>query len=276
MEENFLKDYLVLKIPIIMGDTPTWPERFGKEKILEIKKHAGPKKFASQMMLEPQDMHESALKPELLKSYNAELTHHVSYGVEKFNLAEFKINAANMVWDPSFNSEKSDASVVSFALFDSEGKVFLHDIKYLPKLTKKDGEQSNMSFQIEQVLNFMQKHGTLRLLIESNGIGRFLPEETRRAARLAGLNISVIEIISKRNKDERIVGALEPLLYAESLYFHERIWQSPIISEMSAWQPGGGGKDDGLDSLALAVLETRQKLTRIAPRTYLAATNFKI
>ena len=132
------------------GNIPTWPERFDLEKIEEIKKHTGARKFASQMLLEPCDLGESILQTQNLKIYSYPLKSNTSCNLETFSVGKYKIVSSACVWDPSFNAQNSDNSVVSLVLFDDSGNVFLQAIKYLPKLgANENNSLTNMQFQIK-------------------------------------------------------------------------------------------------------------------------------
>ena len=60
----FLGGFVRLCIPILDSQGRSrWPERFSAEKIEEIRRHTGPAKFDSQMMLQPRSIEEVRLDP---------------------------------------------------------------------------------------------------------------------------------------------------------------------------------------------------------------------
>jgi hypothetical protein len=278
-KEKFLQDFACLKIPILQAGKPTWPEKFDLEKIESIKKHVGERKFNSQMMLEPCDLQEAILRSDWVQFYEDNLKSHTLGMRTFFSLGEHKIISSNCVWDPSFNSQNSDNSVVSVVFFDDAENVFLHAIKYLPKLSEQvNNSLTNMEWQINSVLEFAIEHHQNYLSIESNGIGKFLPEQMRREIKKRKLNIGVGEIISHTSKIQRILGAFEPLLYAKRFYAQESLENSSFFREMSNFKPPIDSLDDVLDSVALAILEPRHLLGLYHKNreSFCADTNFSI
>ena len=71
--DAFLSGYDVLKIPVIENGKPVWEEKFPIEKIEQLKKSVGAKKFSSQMMLCPVDVSEGRFDIEKLSFYNSEI-----------------------------------------------------------------------------------------------------------------------------------------------------------------------------------------------------------
>jgi hypothetical protein len=74
----------------------------------------------------------------------------------------------------------------------------------------------------------------------------------------------VLEKASTRSKAERILGAIEPLLAARRLWAHRSVFATPLIAEMREWRPTGskGAHDDGLDSVAGAILNEKMRIGR--------------
>lgn len=72
---------------------------------------------------------------------------------------------------------------------------------------------------------------------------------------------------SRVPKDQRILGALDPLLAARRLSAHESVFRTPFPKEMAAWRPGTPGqRDDALDALAGALSAEPTRLPGLPPR----------
>jgi len=102
------------------------------------------------------------------------------------------------------------------------------------------------------------------VVLETNGLGRFLPGLLRREISAAGLACAVIEKASRRNKDLRIVEAFDAVLAAGRLHAHRGVWDTPFVTEMREWRPGGRSRDDGLDAVSGCLLAEPVRLSRPA------------
>ncbi len=74
----------------------------------------------------------------------------------------------------------------------------------------------------------------------------------------------MVEAVSKRAKDQRIVDAFDAVLAAGALFAHRSVWATPFIAEMREWLPGGKSRDDGLDAVAGCLLSQPIRLGRPA------------
>lgn len=268
----FLSGYKLLKIPIVSPDgEPAWPELFPLEKINQMRQIVGPRHFSSQMMLEFVPAERIRLDPGQIHFYEDMLDMHSA------RLGTTLITGASVYWDPSSGRHKSDHSVCVLIYRDDKNhNVFIHDVMYM---RVSDGETHPLNTQCEMVLAFMQRYSMRRITIETNGLGNALPEIMRDVAVRAGQNIYVNKITNNRNKSDRILDAIEPLLTSGHLYAHMRIRQTPLVAEMLGWSPiGGVGHDDGLDALAGAIVQTPIVLHPISRnlKNFSANTDFKI
>ena len=101
----------------------------------------------------------------------------------------------------------------------------------------------------------------------------------RVAATRRAFSISIQQVTNHKNKESRILDAIEPILTSGRLYAHRRIQSTPLIAEMLGWTPiGGTTHDDGLDALAGAICATPVPVhpTSHAPRAFNANTDFRI
>ena len=109
----FLNGYSRLKIPILnkVGES-TWPERFSVEDIDEQRMKAGPNMFQSQMMLEPMNILDGRLRPDLLTFYDDEIVYSEAHQKPVIMIGDVEMVSASAWWDPSFGGERNDKSVV--------------------------------------------------------------------------------------------------------------------------------------------------------------------
>ena len=257
---GFLFGFNVLKMPIFTktGDS-WWPERFSQSKIESIRKRSGPAKFASQMLLEPTNLTESRLNVKNLKWYKSDIDY-----IECNQTAELKINGKRMIgascfWDPAFGkSQKADASVIACVFQDDEGFYYLHDIRYM---IVEDTDESAKK-QCCQVLDFAKENHLPAVYVETNGIGKFLPEILKRTFRENAFQCAVLPYTSHSAKAQRILDAFDVLLANGCLKVHEKIKKTDFYKEMEAWHPLSKDHDDGVDAVAGCLLNAPVRLPR--------------
>ncbi len=267
----FLRDYRELKIPIISKEgTPTWPELFPIQRIDELRESVGARYFSAQMMLEFIAPDRARLDPDALKLYETEFDAHTA------KIGDFLITGATIYWDPSTGRKKSDGSVCVLIYRDDKNRqFFIHDVLYL---VVPDDELHPLARQCEMVLDFIIRHGLRRIYIETNGIGNALPEIMKNVADTKNVTINIQKITNHKNKETRILDAIEPILSSGRLHVHRRVQSTPLIAEMLGWSPLGNGHDDGLDATAGAISSTPVPIRPIGRgiKTFSANTDFKI
>ena len=243
----FLSGYKRLKIPIVdSAGNPAWPEVFPIEKIRDLEQLVGPRHFSAQMMLEYVAEERIHLDPGALNFYDDD------FDSLNCRIGEHVITGLSMYWDPSFGRNTSDGSVCALIYRDDKNKTaFIHDVLYM---NVSDEDMHPLATQCEDVLDFMNKHNTNRIGIETNGIGNALPEIMRRVASTNQMSINIVQISNHIKKETRILNSFEPLLNSGRLFMHNKIKQTMVLSEMLAWTPIGSSEhDDGLDAIAGAL-----------------------
>lgn len=246
----FLSGYRELRIPAISGDgVPAWPEMFPLSRLDEMRAMVGARYFSAQMMLEFISPERARLDPDALNFYNND------FDARMARIGEHVITGATVYWDPSSGRKKSDGSVCVLLYRDDKNRyVFIHDVLYL---IIPDDDLHPLAHQCESVLDFMTQHSMRRIYIETNGIGNALPEIMRDVAMHRNITISICGITNNKNKETRILDAIEPMLTAGRIYVHRRVQSTPLIAEMLGWTPiGGTTHDDGLDAVAGALCAT--------------------
>lgn len=261
----FLEGFIRLELPLLdeQGNS-RWPERFPPERIDKMRRRSGPNKFRSQMMLRPTSLSEGRLDPDKLKFYNTEIEYREGNGEASLWLAGRKMVSASCWWDPSYGSPlRGDASVVAALFADAQGDYWLHRMAYLTHDPAKTDVTDEATQQCRQVCSFIKALHLPSIKIETNGIGKFLPGLLRRELTLSGVRAAVVEAISSRGKDLRIIEAFDAVLAAERLHVHDSVRSTPFVSEMREWRPGARSADDGLDAVAGCLLSEPVRLPRL-------------
>lgn len=243
--EIFLKDYQRLKIPVLENGKSVWPERFTVSD-LERKKSQGLNRFRSQMLLEPVNIAEGRLNPGLLQRFSGDLCY-----IKELNRLELqgrKLISCAAFWDPAFGG--GDGSVLALVYADEQGAQWLYRTLYLQTA----GAEDEATHQAKQVVEAARSYHVPAITIETNGLGKFLPQILRRELARARVPCAVVEHTSSRNKEQRILEAFETIMAARMLHAHDSVYQTPFITEMQEWRPARShGRDDGLDAVASAL-----------------------
>lgn len=248
----FLDGYQRLEIPILKADgTPCWPERYGIDAIDALRRRHGDIKFQSQMMLKPMNLTGCRLDPDRMKLYDSRLDL-----IERNGEAELRLNGVRMLsasawWDPAYGGAGGgDGSVVACVFTGEDGIYHLHRVQYLtvdPTLALDEARQ-----QCRAVARFARRNFLPSVTVETNGIGRFLPNLLRREMADMRVACAVQERHSSTSKDTRILEAFDAALGAGQIACHRSVWDTPFPMEMREWRPGGLSRehDDGLDAVA--------------------------
>jgi len=252
-EAAFLNGYKRLEIPLLNArGQSVWPQRYPKEEIQNMKRQAGPNKFASQMMLEPKNIVESRLNPALLRFYSDDLQAHEAGGELQLKLGDVRLVSASAWWDPAFGSAKGDGSVLAVVYADADGRYYVHYVEYIQIDPYKEDDEAKQQCKI--VARLARDLYLPSITVETNGIGQYLPGILKRELGKAKIACSVIEKHNKDNKVDRILESYDAILAARSLYCHDAVRQTPYLTEMAEWQPNRhNNKDDGLDAVAGAL-----------------------
>lgn len=263
----FLAGFRRLELPVIdETGRSRWPERFGPDAIAALRRRSGPAKFASQMMLEPVNIADCRLDPDRLRRYDADIDYRESNGVASLRIGGVRMVSASCWWDPAYGDPAGgDASAVAAVFSDADGGYWLHRVVYLahdPSGRDGDDEATQMC---RQVIALVRDLHLPSVTVETNGIGRFLPGLLRKELAGAGVACAVVEAVSRTSKDRRIVDAFDPVLAAGALRAHRSVWDTPFVSEMREWRPGGRCRDDGLDAVCGCLLSEPVRLAARPP-----------
>ena len=250
----FLDGFLRLEIPLLdAAGRSAWPERFPLETVEDIRRRQGPNKFASQMLLQPLSIEEGRLDADLLLPYDAEPELRIGNGGAALLLGGRRMVEARCAWDPAFGMPgRGDGSVIAAVFVDAAGACWLHRVRYL-RADPAD-PTPNAQQQCRQAAAFVAELHLPWIRVETNGVGAFLPDLLRQALREARLDCAVLAEASHSAKERRILEAFDALLHSGRLHAHRSLFATPFLTELREWRPGRAGRDDGLDSVAAALL----------------------
>jgi len=262
-EGAFLAGYRRLAVPVMnAAGASAWPERFPRETIAALRDRVGPLQFQRQMMLQPVAASAVRLDPAALVRYSDEPDYREAQGRGVMTLLGRRLVSGVGFWDPAYGRPGSgDASVLAVTFADQEGHHFLHRLAYLthdPAAAEDPATQ-----QCRRVAAILKETLLPAVRVETNGLGRFLPALLRRVLAEAGVACRVIEHVSTRAKEDRILAALEPALAARRLFAHDSVLRTPFPAEMAEWRTGAAGlRDDALDAVAGCLLAEPVRLVR--------------
>jgi hypothetical protein len=262
----FLADCTRLVLPVLdQHGRSLWPERFPPEAIDALRRRAGPSRFLSQMMLEPMQPDAARLDPALLVRHDHAPLLHNGNGSAILRIGATRMVSVSAFWDPALGLPgRGDASVLAVLFVDAAGGYWLHRVAYLTH--DPVSEEAAAAQLCRQVADIVAELLLPAVMVEGNGIGRFLPGLLQQELAQRRLRCEVRMHTSTRAKDERILGALEPVLAARALHVHDSVFATPLIQEMRDWRAGARGqRDDGLDALAGCILAQPVRLPRFAP-----------
>ncbi len=269
--EKFLIDFETLKIPVIEDGVLTWPEKYSLEYINKLRRQTGEKKFLSQMMLEPVDLQEHRFSTDDLIFYDDDLEIKILKSRASYFINNNKIVSACCWWDPAL-ATGGDNSVVSVVFTDENKKYYLHDILYIDARDNKTGENLAI-FQCNEVIKFMIKNFVSTIYVESNGLGKFLPDFLSSEIKRLKLPIKVIATNSTQNKETRIIEAFDAVVSYKYLQVNEKIKLTPFLFEYENWHIGTKTHDDGMDSVAGSLSAAPFLMTTFPDRFFVASEN---
>ncbi len=267
-ENAVLGGYARLAVPLLDAQgRSAWPERFDAETIARLRRRVGPRRFARQMQLVAAAEESARLDPALMVRYREVPELREANGAAQLWLGTRRMVSGAAWWDPAFGRPgRGDHSVLAALFADDRGDRFLQRVAYLtvdPAAAPDPATQ-----QCRQVARIADELALPVVFVETNGIGRFLPDLLRQAAAELGVAVAVREQASSRKKEERILAAFDPVLAARRLHAHESVFATGFAAEMAAWRPGAAGlKDDALDAVAGVLLAEPARL----PRRYVTA-----
>lgn len=235
-----------------------WPDRFTRAEILFRRRETRTlSAWDSQYQLKAKPVTESRLDPEKLIAYEVEpKVIYANQGV-RMMLGDVRIVSMCVWWDVALGKILADASVLTVALTDERGRVYLHRMIGLLG----DLQES----QCAEIRRVVIEYQVPNVTIETNGPGGFVPAILRKS--LAGTGCGVREYFETVNKKKRILDAWEAPLSAGFLWAHVSVIEGPLWEQMRDFDPKNKQQaDDYLDSGAGAITDLPVRIGKIIGR----------
>ena len=213
------KDYAVDGKEIVFAKPPNividiyagcaWPERFTRKDIeLRRKETRTLNAWDSQYMLEAKPVTESRLDPERMIPYDVNPQITMANGEVSMWLGKVKIYGAVAYWDCALGKLTSDDSVLSLILTDLQGNYYWHVAEALMgDLAGFDDKGNINSGQCYRVAQIVKKWQIPRVVVETNGIGGFVPPILRSALKDTICGVTDYQV--QGNKQMRILEGFE-------------------------------------------------------------------
>lgn len=263
----YLKDYDTLFIPAIRNEQSVWHQRFSMDYLKDLESRVGKQKFASQMMLEPpkhtSGYFSSYIKEELFQSGQIQKIERNFTPMLTLNDKIFTKSIA--YWDPSSGQNVSDGSVLIIAYIDEKSQYFINTVEYI---NHKVSNSSDVMEQIDVVIDILKQNFSPIIYIETNGIGKFIPELMKKELMKKLLKVKIEPIHNKSSKTIRIIEGLEGALSANFIKFNQNLKNTQLFTELNNWNPYNGFKDDCLDALSGIMLNPAHKISFTKQKSY--------
>lgn len=168
--------------------------------------------------------------------------------------------------------KKSDASSVALVLHDDLGNKYWHrSIELTGEVIKTNQDGEIVGGQVWQLCDLVEQYYVPKIVIESNGIGEFAPASLKGALKKRKICCGVEAKHSVKNKNLRILEALEGPLISSLMWCHVSILDtqdgqntSKQYKQMQQFNPAiSDQEDDHLDSLSGAVVESPERIGKI-------------
>lgn len=245
-----------------------WPERFTRAELEKRRKKTRTiNEWDSQYQLHSKPITEMRLNPERMPCYSVEPVVRFANKSAAMWLGKVRIIGMSLRWDPASGNLKSDASAVALILQDEHGRRYWHRAIRLTGDVAEFSEDGKtiIGGQVWQLCNLVDEFSAPRVVIETNGIGKFAPAVLKACLKQRRIQCGVSEESAVANKDKRILEAFEPVLTSGMLWAHQSVIDGPAWDQMRDWVPGVANQpDDYLDSGAGAITETPERIKATA------------
>ena len=218
-----------------------WPTYFDRDEIIFRRKQCLTlNTWDSQYQLQAKPLHEVRLNPDLMPVYDNEVEIRTVNKEIAITLDGTPITTVRAHWDCSKGKKTSDESIFSLMFGDDHGNHHWHCNDVL------EGEVFD---QCRKVAKRVIQYQIPGIIIETNGIGGFLPSILKRVFKEKGVvGCGIIEKNVSTNKTTRILEAFEPLLSARLLHVRRSVLDDGLDGQMRDWIPTAKNqKDDKLD-----------------------------
>lgn len=259
-EEHYLIDFYSEGI---------WPERFtAKEMAKRREKCQTLNEWDSQYQMHAKPIGDVRLDPDKIIAYDCEPVLKRANGESIFMIGDRRIVGATFRWDPSSGKTKSDVSSTALVFHDDLGNKYWHrSIALKGDVIETDELGHVVGGQCWQLANIVREFHLTRVTVETNGIGNFAPAALKAALKTRGIRCGVSEEHSSISKNKRILNGIEGPLTSGLLWAHITVLEdeqgndSVQVKQMREFNPAITDQpDDYLDSLALAIVESPERI----------------
>jgi hypothetical protein len=237
-----------------------WADRFDRAELIKRRRRTRTiNEWDSQYQLHSKPIHDVRLDPARLIMYEVEPIWRTQNRVLTMWLGKMQIVSARAYWDCATGRIGGDASVLSVVLDDARGNHYWHRGVALTGDYAEFADTQNTHISGGQVMQAVAIIKALRLgrvVVETNGVGSFVPKLLGRALKQESVRCGVGDSPAKGNKNERILAGLEGPLLSGVMWAHRSVVEGPAAAQMRQWNAKIADQpDDYLDSAAGALLE---------------------
>lgn len=272
------KDYKVEDGEVVFDEPPNvvldicsdcaWPERFTRDDIQDRRKETRTlNSWDSQYLLEAKPVTELRLDPSRMIPY--EIQPEIKFANNQLTMWLGKVKIYGMIayWDCSLGKVTSDDSVLSVMLTDERGNYYWHTAEALMgDLAGFDKEGNINSGQCYRVAQIVKRLQIPRVVVETNGVGGFVPPILRKALKDTGCGVTDFHVTG--NKQIRILEGFEAPLQTNHLWAHVDVINSPAYEQMRDFDPKSKDQDDDyIDSASGAILQTPVRIGKIVDKS---------
>ncbi len=243
-----------------------WPERFDAKEMQKRRRETKTiNEWDSQYQLHSKPIHDIRISPDRMIPYDIEPTMRRANGEALLMLGGVRLVGVKARWDCSLGKINSDASALSVIFTDETGRLYWHRAVALTGELEEfapDG-RTLTGGQIKQMIDILKPLSVPNVVIETNGIGGFVPAIALKHLKLHG--ISVTPDHQTANKQKRILDAFEAPLSSEFLWAHVSVIEGPAAEQMREFNPALTNQpDDYIDSAAGAIAATPVRIGRVS------------
>lgn len=244
-----------------------WPDRFDGDELLRRRKRTRTlNEWDSQYQLKSKPIHDVRLDPARIRPYSAEPVLEFANKEARMMLGRVRIVSARAYWDCATGKPGADDSALSLILDDDFGNSYWHICEAMKGEFAEFSDARNTEIiggQVLQAAKIIKRLHVPQVYVEDNGAGSFVPQLLMRALKQERIQCGVKAIPAKGAKNDRILGALEPLINSGVLWAHVSVLNGPLWAQMRDWNPAIKDQpDDFLDSGAGALLQAPVRIGR--------------
>lgn len=240
-----------------------WEERFTPEEMQLRRVDCNTiNEWDSQYQMHDKPLTNSRLNPEYLRRYDDEPELRTANGESRLYIGENRIVSMSMHLDPSSGKKNRDASALSLIFQDDCGRIYWHRCKALTGaiINTDDNGELIPGGQAWQAADLVKEFNVTSMSVETNGVGTHVPSNLLAVFKKRRIQCGVTEIHETKNKNTRILGAIEGPLTSGYIYAHKSILldengnDSDIVKKMRLFNPETqDNTDDEIDSLAKCI-----------------------